>query len=374
MKKTVRFDSIANSITERVDDPSAAGVSKYVGLEHLDPESIEISRWGAPEEVSATKLRFYIGDVIYGRRRAYQKKLGVARFEGICSAHALVLRAREEKCLPRFLPYFLLSDQFHNRALEISVGSLSPTINWSTLRQQQFELPSLEEQAHIVELLSAVDEHAEALRTQLNVAQETRKSVLHEFLSAGGDDWTETTLGEVAKWGSGGTPKSGASDYYDGDIPWCVIGDLTEGEVFYTEKCITGAGLKNSSAKIVEPGAVMIAMYGASIGRTGIVGRPMATNQAIAFAYPDVEMLDNQFLLLFLQTQKLQLVAAGQGAAQPNISQNVLKTWPLTLPPLDEQERIVEEISKIDVLIDETSASLNSTKQLRTSLLNKEIA
>jgi type I restriction enzyme S subunit len=193
---------------------------------------------------------------------------------------------------------------------------------------------------------------------------------LHELLSAAGDDWSETTLGEVAKWGSGGTPKSGESAYYDGDIPWCVIGDLNEGEVFLTEKCITSEGLKNSSAKIIEPGAVMIAMYGASIGRTGIVGRPMATNQAIAFAYPIVGTLDNRFLLLFLQAQKLQFVEAGQGAAQPNISQTVLKAWPMILPPLNEQERIVGIVSSMDDVIQTAEQTMVDAKNLRAGLLS----
>lgn len=151
--QTVQFGDIAESITERVDDPSASGLEHYVGLEHLDPDTLKIGRWGSPSEVEATKLRFYPGDVIYARRRAYQRKLGVAEWTGIASAHALVLRARREVCLPEFLPYFLQSDQFHQRALDISVGSLSPTINWRTLAIQQFVLPSVAEQAEIAELL-----------------------------------------------------------------------------------------------------------------------------------------------------------------------------------------------------------------------------
>src|SRR5437016_5027708 len=93
--RMVRFDEMAESITVRVDNPSEAGVERYVGLEHLDPDSLKIRRWGQPDEVEATKLRFKPGDVVFARRRAYQRKLGVADFEGICSAHALVLRARE---------------------------------------------------------------------------------------------------------------------------------------------------------------------------------------------------------------------------------------------------------------------------------------
>ena len=88
---------MAESIGDRVDDLSRAGVERYVGLEHLDPESLKLRRWGTPDDVEATKLRFQSGDIIFGNRRACQRKLAVADFEGICSAHAMVLRAREDK-------------------------------------------------------------------------------------------------------------------------------------------------------------------------------------------------------------------------------------------------------------------------------------
>lgn len=155
--RLVKFGDLAESITERVDDPKAAGVEIYVGLEHLDSDTTKISRFGTPEDVESTKLRFYPGDVIYARRRAYQRKLGVAEVEGICSAHALVLRARREVCLPEFLPYFLQSNQFHERALSISVGSLSPTINWKTLVVQEFALPPIAEQHRIAKAMKAVE-------------------------------------------------------------------------------------------------------------------------------------------------------------------------------------------------------------------------
>ncbi len=183
-------------------------------------------------------------------------------------------------------------------------------------------------------------------------------------------DWTETTLGHVAIWGSGGTPKSDNPAYYDGDIPWCVIGDLTEGEVNVTEKCISEEGLRNSSAKIVQPGAVMIAMYGASIGRTGVVAIPMATNQAIAFAYVDEAKIVNMFLLTYLQTQKQRFIEAGQGAAQPNISQTVLKDWSILLPPLAEQRRIVDVVSSVDAYVDALQQQVDSARTARNAVLH----
>ena len=97
-------------VNDRIDDPAEAYVEYYVGLEHLDSESLTIRRWGAPSDVDATKLRFWAGDIIFGRRRVYQRKLAVADFDGICSAHAMVLRAKPAVALPEFLPFFMQSD------------------------------------------------------------------------------------------------------------------------------------------------------------------------------------------------------------------------------------------------------------------------
>ena len=125
--RTLPFGEFAQSINERVE-PSEAAEDIYVGLEHLDPQSLHIRRWGKGSDVIGTKLRFRNGDIIFGRRRAYQRKLTVAEFDGICSAHAMVVRAKPEVVLPEFLPFLMMSDHFMNRAVEISVGSLSPTI------------------------------------------------------------------------------------------------------------------------------------------------------------------------------------------------------------------------------------------------------
>jgi hypothetical protein len=131
--RKVRFDEMAECIMDRVHNPSEAGLERYVGLEHLDAYSLTISRWGRPSDVESMKLRFAPGDLIFGKRRAYQRKLAVAEFEGICSAHAMVLRAKQKLVHPEFLYSFCSSNSFFDRALKISVGGLSPTINWRDL-------------------------------------------------------------------------------------------------------------------------------------------------------------------------------------------------------------------------------------------------
>src|SRR5579863_3791307 len=155
--KRLPFGTFAESVNERVE-PADAADEVYVGLDDLDSDSLHIRRWGKGSDVIGSKLRFRKGEIIFGRRRAYQRKLAVAELDGICSAHAMVVRAKTEFVLPEFLPFLMMSDRFMNRAVEISVGSLSPTINWTTLKLEEFDLPPLDQQRRIAEVLWAVDE------------------------------------------------------------------------------------------------------------------------------------------------------------------------------------------------------------------------
>ena len=127
-----RFDEMAVQVKDKVE-PEEADVDRYVGLEHIDPESLKIRRWGEPSDVESSKILFRSGDIIFGKRRAYQRKLAVADVDGICSAHAMVLRPKTDVVLEEFLPFFMQSDIFMDRAVKISVGGLSPTINWRDL-------------------------------------------------------------------------------------------------------------------------------------------------------------------------------------------------------------------------------------------------
>lgn len=181
-------------------------------------------------------------------------------------------------------------------------------------------------------------------------------------------EWQPTTLGKLGTWGSGGTPKKGHPGYYGGDIPWLVIGDLNGGVVTQTQTRITEAGLRDSSAKMIEPGTVLIAMYG-SIGKLGIAGVRCATNQAIAFCVPDLEQVRRDYLLILLRSLKADLIGKGHGAAQQNISQTILKAYPVSLPSLEEQDLIVERASALLSLCDDLETSLTARSSNRSRLL-----
>lgn len=165
--KKYRFDEMVQNISERVE-PSQTDLDVYVGLEHIDPDSFHIKRHGHPSDVEGTKLRFYKGDIIFGRRRAYQRKTALAMTDGICSAHAMVLRAKEDVVDPMFLPFLFHSKSFIDMAITISVGGLSPTINWKDIAKQEFLLPPKPEQKRLAALLWAADEMIEKEKNELD--------------------------------------------------------------------------------------------------------------------------------------------------------------------------------------------------------------
>ena len=157
------------------------------------------------------------------------------------------------------------------------------------------------------------------------------------------------TLGDIGQWGSGGTPLSSVSEYYNGEIPWLIIRDLNDSIVTKSQKSITQIGLENSSATLVDTGTLFIAMYG-SIGKLGIAGIKCATNQAIAYCKINESIADVWYVFYYLLNSRPKLLGEGRGNTQQNINQAFLKKYPILLPPLAEQKRIAAQLAKADRL------------------------
>ncbi|WP_075583346.1 restriction endonuclease subunit S [Caballeronia sordidicola] len=176
--------------------------------------------------------------------------------------------------------------------------------------------------------------------------------------------WHPTTLREIASWGSGGTPSRAVARYFVGTIPWIKTGELGEKYIRCSEEKISEEALNNSSAKIFPKNSVGIAMYGATIGKLSIWGIDASTNQACAVGVPS-EAVDKEYLYYFLLSERETLIKAGKGGAQPNISQGIIKEWPIALPPLREQHRIV---AKIEELFSELDQGIESLKTAQAQL------
>ena len=369
--KTFKFEEIAFSISERVE-PKQTDLKVYVGLEHLDPDSIHIKRFGTPADVEGTKLKVYPGDLIFGKRRAYQRKAAVANFEGICSAHAIVLRANPKVIIPELFPFFIHSDQFMNRAIDISVGSLSPTINWGTLKSQEFLLPPKEQQAKLAELLWAGDEVVERyeksktkLKTLLIIYCESEFNKSNKNIE----------LGELGSFYKGrGVAK--------GEISKTGLPCIRYGELYNRHHHVVRKYYSFISEEVAEksfplhPNDILFAGSGETlteIGKSAAIkdaGRIYAGSDTIVFRPKNMNGI---FLGYFLNGRfaRAQLDRMGKGATIAHIYPSDLKTLKVKYLDRKVQDKLAMKIEKLNTNIESYETLINNAKQIQKQLINQ---
>ena len=196
-----KFDQIAYNITDK-KMPESGDEKMYIGLEHLDSGSLKVTRWGSEVELKGQKLVMKKGDVLFGRRNTYLRRAAIAPHDGIFSAHGMIFRPKTEVIDSEYFPFFISSNYFMDAAIRISVGSLSPTVNWKTLKELEFDIPSLDEQRKNARMLAAINETKEAYQELLLQTDNLVKSQFIEMFGELGKDqkgWGLTTLGECCE-------------------------------------------------------------------------------------------------------------------------------------------------------------------------------
>jgi len=387
--KTYRFDEIAQNISERID-PNNTDLEVYIGLEHIDSESLHIKRHGTPDDVNGQKLKFYKGDIIFGRRRAYQRKAGIATCDGFCSAHALVLRANPDVIDPLLFPFFLHSDLFMHRAVDISVGSLSPTINWGTLKHQKFQIPPKHLHPQISKLIQALDDvvkHQDFLLGELEIYKSSYLKELFlgnvrlngkisKFRSTSlGDipaEWSVEEVGEISKIVRGSSPRpKGDPRYYGGNVPRLMGADVTRDGKYVTPQIdfLTEEGAKLSRPM---PKGTLVMICSGNVGRSSFLAIDCCVHDGF-IAFPQIsEECDPDFLYYTFNSQLHRLFQnATHGGVFTNLTTDIIKKFEIVIPPHNEQYFIGREVSKQDELILEVKNKIKSSEVLKASLLEK---
>ena len=176
----MRLGDIAREVKETERNPLNAGIDRFVGLEHLVPEELKISRWGYVADGTTFTKKFKAGQILFGRRRAYQKKAALADFNGICSGDITVIEVIPNKIVPELLPYIIQNDSFFEYAVNESAGSLSPRAKWKHLAEYEVTLPDMDSQSEIAELMMAFDKSMYALQNGIATAVMDLKTRLNE--------------------------------------------------------------------------------------------------------------------------------------------------------------------------------------------------
>ena len=345
---TFKFDEIAFNSTEK-KKPVDEDKYTYLGLEHLDSDSIYVTRYGADVAPKGDKLIMKKGDVLFGKRRAYQKKVAIAPFDGIFSAHGMVLRPKEDVIDKDFFPMFIKSDYFLDAAIKISVGSLSPTINWRDLKELKFELPSLEEQRKLAEILWAIYDMKDKYKKLILATDELVKSQFIEMF--GLENEGMKTIGDVVSICRGSSPRP-ISKYVTDDpegVNWIKIGDAGEDDVYIirTSEKITQDGAKKSRA--VKPGDFILS-NSMSFGRPYILGIDGCVHDGWLIISDYQDYLDPMFFYYELRSDLVQRQFDGSanGSTVKNLNSDRVSKVKIHIPSMELQSEFVELAKQSD--------------------------
>ena len=380
--ESFRFEEITNRVAEGVD-PNKTTLEKYVGLEHIDADNIHIKRFGTPDDVTGGKLKCYPGDIIFGKRRAYQRKAAVVDFEGICSAHAFVFRANSEVIHPKLFTFFLHSDQFMHRAVDISVGGLSPTINWGDLKHQKFLLPPKAEQARLAELLWAMDDVIETEKVnKFNYEQFSKRYLFDSIsgkLSNNFSKWKQYILGDLGESFGGLTGKS--KDDFGNGSPFVNYMNILKNskvnpdQVDYVniKKGESQNELKYGDILITGSSETPIELGMSSVFLDDLKGFYL-NSFCFGFRLNNFDVLLPEYARFLMRGEGVRkfMFKHAQGSTRFNLSKTTVKSkLKVILPSLTEQREITDTLELMENNLISFENKILSSQSLQKSLINQ---
>lgn len=391
--RRVKFGDVVRLSKARSQDPLADGIERYVGLEHLEPGDLRIRSWGSVADGVTFTSVFQPGQVLFGKRRAYQRKVAVADFSGVCSGDIYVLETKDAQVLlPELLPFICQTDAFFDHAVGTSAGSLSPRTNWTSLADFEFALPSMDEQVRLLELLACARESAESYASALEAANEMLRSGLVSIFAAAGCSPANTEMSQaivrpewrlvsaadicVAPITKGATPP-GATGVSGTGIPFLKVYNLTfDGSLDFTIEptfLSSDAHSKELARSKVQEGDVLMNIVGPPLGKVSIVPAkfPSANiNQAIA-RFRARKEISPRFIAAYLLSDWAQRWLGSRSkktSGQQNLTLELCQTLPVPLPPDHLAEGVV---SAIDALFE--SVRLTEERKSATERTYKKI-
>lgn len=329
--------------------------------------------------LKSNKTKFKKGDVLFGKLRPYLKKYLLTNFDGVCSSEIWVLNGIKV-CNP-YLFQLVQTPKFLFEA-NITSGSKMPRADWEFVKSIKYLIPSLPEQQKIASFLSAVDDKLQQLTKKKELLEEYKKGVMQKIFSQelrfkddnGNNypDWEEKKLGELCEFAkSGGTPKSTNKDYYNGNIPFLSISDMTKQGKYlnYAKKSISEEGVSNSSSWIVPVNTIIYSMY-ASVGFVAINKIPIATSQAVINLGLNSDC-NTEFIYYNLVEIKKIIHRFIETGTQGNLNAQTVKNLKIELPCLKEQDKIANFLSSLDSKIELVSTQIDNTKAFKKGLLQQ---
>ena len=392
--KNVKFGDIAQQIVERIDDPQKSGYNSYIGLEHIESEQINIWKYGDAKEVKSSKFFCQKGDIIFGRRRAYLRKLAVCDRDSLVSTDAMVIRPRKE-VIKEYLILMMQTDYFWEKAISLSAGSLSPRVKWRELSTIDFYLPPLDIQKKISDIIWSIQNNLEKMEKLIQITEKLKKGLLEELLTKGIDhkkfketelgeipeDWKIKKLGEFCTFTKGVTYKSSDLSETQGDY-------LVNLNNFLKRGGFNSVGTKRftgdcKSIHILNEGDLVIA--NTDVTREGhIVGYPalipkfdktgkIVMTMDVTKIEPDEKIVNKKFLYYYLLSTRCHayMKIHSSGSTVLHLQLKMVPKMNIPIPSLEEQIKIIHIIDELDNNKNNHDINIKNIRNLKKKLTNE---
>jgi type I restriction enzyme, S subunit len=366
-----RFADVVHLNASRLADPAAARIERFVGLEHITPENLHIRSWGNVADGTTFTSHFMPGQVLFGKRRAYQRKVAIAEFEGVCSGDIYVFESKDpDALLPKLLPFICQSEGFYQYAVKTSAGSLSPRTNWSHLANYEFPLPPLDEQRRIADLLWAADsvvQEWQSVAANLEVVAYSFRDTLY----SNSLNYPTSKIQDISiKVSKGESPNWQGFKYLKSGVRFITSENVLFGK-FEPEpqKRISEQFHAKIQRSAVEKGDLLINIVGASIGRACLVPNDIDSanvNQAVCVVRLKSEIVLPDFALACLLSKQAMrnLLSQSINTARANLTLEIIRHIEIPIPPKTVQTELMKKMNEIGGSLENCYKHIDNSKKL----------
>jgi type I restriction enzyme M protein len=372
--KRVRFGDIVRQCKEETD-PISDGVERFVAGEHMETENVHIRNWGNVGDGylgPAFIRRFRKGQILYGSRRTYLKKVACAEWDGVTANTTFVLEAVEGKLLQELLPWIMLSDRFTKHSVQESKGSTNPYINFPDIAKFEFALPPLDQQRRIAEILMRLDVAKEEM---LKLENTNKKSVdcLRDDHFSNSASQDLLPLREAGRWVSGNTPSRNKTEFWVGNFPWVSPKDMKQKYIFDSEEHLSEAGQKE--ATIVDSGTILIVIRGMILAHSfpvAITKRAVAFNQDMKALIPEKPFSPHYLFHWFKwATPKILGRISDSSHGTKRLPMDELLGMKILRPKAKQQEEFLEELESFEKLHNAILGEIGRLKVVQSTFINE---
>lgn len=374
--RRVLLGDVATASKEKVD-PTDGSIDRYVAGEHMDSDDLKIHRWGDIGDVElgpAFHRRFRPGQVLYGSRRTYLRKVAVADFDGVCANTTFVVETKDsDVLLQEFLPFIMTAEPFHAFAIAESKGSVNPYVNWTDIERYELDLPPIDEQKRLADLLWAIEDECRALKGLVNSVNAVRDELIElRFVGTGNGTLQDLCEKDGIRIGPFGSQLHAYDYTQDGNCPVVMPQDMINGRIDISRiQRITESRASDIAVHRLQEGDIVLPRRG-ELDRRALITEAedgwICGTGSVRIRLRSNVSAQAVFLALSSRTTVDWLKSNATGTTMPNLNAGIVARIPINLPPESQVQSALADIESLDYAVATTAKQSAATKTMLSSV------